>query len=145
MMTNKTLLKGIEIPVECGKVECTDAIFIMYQDMSKEQLGSKYNVYITEEDFKDKKPFTSFISNMNPMVVVYEKEEASDGKQFVDWCLADVEAIIEGDSDYAIIVTKMGFDYKWCYTTLERHEYLSVTPKSVLKYGDGLVYYVEIL
>lgn len=142
-MTNKTLLKGIEIPEECGKVECTDAIFIMYQDMNKEQFGRRYNVYITKEDFNSKKPFTYFFSNMNPMVVVHETEEATDGRGFVDWDLVDFEVVIEDGSDYAIIVAEIGFDYKWLYTTLERQEYLSVTPKTVLKYGDD--YYVEKL
>ena len=52
-MTKKELLKGIEIPVECGKASCVDAIFIMYQDMSKEQYGSKYTVYITENQKKN--------------------------------------------------------------------------------------------
>lgn len=144
-MTKKEFLKGIEIPVECGKADCIDAIFIMYQDMNKEQYGSKYNVYITEEDFKDKKPFTSFISNMNPAMVTFENEEARDGKNIVDWDLVDFDAVIEDGLDYAIIVTKSGIDYEWNYSTFERNEYLSVTPKAVLKYGDGLYYYVEKL
>lgn len=140
-MTKKDFLKGIEIPVECGKAELVDHIMIMFCDMNGEQCGKKYNLYITEEDYIDKKPLTSFIGNIEPFVHFYKSSEHPEGEGTVDWMLGNDKVVRKDGEDYAFVVSKLDFDFGWLYTSLSRDEYLSVVPKTVLFYDDR--YYVE--
>lgn len=141
-MANEVSFKGIEIPVECGKGELLDHILILYQDMNKEQYGTKHNIYITREDFNDKKPFFTVVCNMNPTVVSYVNEEDPDGSRVVYEELYDEERIlVDGFNELSFIIEDCITGYDWLFTTLEREEYLAIKPKKVLEYGGEL--YVE--
>lgn len=141
-MTNKMFRKGIEIPVECGKSGYTDKIVVMYQDMNKEQLGNKCNIYITEEDYKDGKPFATVVANINPIIFEYFNEDDLErGKCIVQGELFDNSEYSNcGSKELDIIISNLG-EYAWEYTTLAREEYLSIVPKRVIQYGED--FYIE--
>lgn len=110
--------------------------------MNKEQSGYKCNIYITEEDYKDKKPFATVISNINPVIVeFFNEEDPEHGKTTVYWdAFGDSDLTEKYSNGLDIVISTLG-EYSWEYTMLTREEYLSIVPKKVIQYGND--YYIE--
>ena len=107
--------KGIVIPDECGKAEKYELTAILFEDeddTSREK--TKYKVYVTEEDFTNDVPFTTFEGNMDPEILLWPDDEHED-IGFCHYALAEkgyVEKTKDGEN--AIIISKaVSLDTEW--------------------------------
>lgn len=57
MTGQKEKIRGIEIPENCGRAEKYETTAILYHDENKDAPMKECKIFITEEDYKDNKPF----------------------------------------------------------------------------------------
>ncbi len=129
-MTNKENVKGFVIPTECGTAETYEVIAIMYhceEDLVPEK---EYSIFITREDYNDKKEYTKIVANMNPTLLLLPNEDNA-GTGVFEYDLIESDSIHTfRDGACAIIISEV-VDTKWITTEVERETYLSISPKAI--------------
>lgn len=140
MTGQKEKIKGIEIPEKCGRAEMYEITAILYHDENKDAPMKECKIFITEEDYKDNKPFVTVSGNMNPTLLLFP-DEYNIGIGCLTYDLVDAELIYSYDEDArAIVVSEVvnASDTVWKNSEVDRTVYFEIKPK-IVTVDDGVI------
>lgn len=135
----KEKIKGIEIPEKCGRAEKYELTAILYHDENKDAPMKECKIFITEEDYKDNKPFITVSGNMNPTLLLFP-DEYNIGIGCLTYDLVDAELIDPYDDACAVVVSKVvnASDTVWRSSDVDRTVYLKIKPDIVTIDDSGI-------
>ena len=97
----KNKIKGIMIPEECGNAEKYEFTAIMYHNENSDAPVNECAIFITEEDYKDNKPFITVSGNMNPTLFMFPDEQ-NEGIGCLEYDLVEAELVLPYKEDGCI-------------------------------------------
>lgn len=140
MTRKKEKMKGIEIPEKCGRADKYEITAILYHDENEEALMRECKIFITEEDYKDNKPFITVSGNMNPTLLLFP-DEYNIGIGCLTYDLVEAELVhCYDEGACAVVVSKVvnASDTVWKDSEVDRAVYLEIKPK-IVTVDDGVI------